>query len=100
MPDISDEPDKVEWVEETPLALLVGKSEQEPSDSRCPLALGTCQDPGQSWHVLFQLTENFIMVVVVVIVALSFFPPCVGVHPHDHRIVVFLPQHHAAVWIQ
>ena len=39
MPDISDEPDKVEWVEEAPLSLLVGMSEQEPSDSRCLLAL-------------------------------------------------------------
>ena len=39
MPDISDEPDKVEWVEEAPLALLVGRSEQEPSDSQCLLAL-------------------------------------------------------------
>ena len=39
MPDISDEPDRLEWVEGTPLALLVGRSEQEPSDSRCPLAL-------------------------------------------------------------
>ena len=39
MPDISDEPDRLEWIEGTPLALLVGRSEQEPSDSRCLLAL-------------------------------------------------------------
>ena len=39
MPDISDEPDKVDVVEEAPLALLVGRSEQETSDYRCLLAL-------------------------------------------------------------
>ena len=39
MPDISDQPDRLEWVEGTPLALLVGRSEQETSDYRCLLAL-------------------------------------------------------------
>ena len=31
----------------------------------------TCQDPGQSWHVGFQLTEDVIKVTVVVVIPLS-----------------------------
>ena len=62
MPDISDEPDRLEWVEGTPLALLVGRSEQEPSDSRCLLV-----------HVVVQLTENFIKVIVIVVVIVVFY---------------------------
>ena len=43
MPDISDESDKVEVVEDAPLVLLFGWSEQELPDSRCLLPLAKTQ---------------------------------------------------------